>query len=365
MVSPVTGPFTRTATVLGPPNSGGHEPVWKYKYLVWYRQRRPYNRPLTHYSGIQEVISFTPWDPIYYASASECPALPWANPSTWFASTYNKAYERFVAKIKPDTAGLGVGLAQRQQSLGMIANRGLQMANFARSLRKGDFGKAASYLGITERDPRRKPLLKKVKRGSKNFANNFLEYQFGWAPLVGDIGSAVDILQSGVPPTRVRASATGRTNSLSTRTSGGIKETFAASTSCTWSLSATIVVDNPNLWLANQLGLVNPALIAYDAVPFSFVLNWFVNVENFLSSFTDFWGLSVIDPYITSHSVTTSDRERYFISAMRYDYGRFQTVETRRLVGSIPGPTLRQRSPWVLKPQRAATAISLLLQKLR
>lgn len=56
---------------------------------------------------------------------------------------------------------------------------------------------------------------------------------------------------------------------------------------------AEVAVSNPNLWLANQLGLINPGTIALELVPFSFVFGWFVNLEQVISSMTDLYGLTL------------------------------------------------------------------------
>lgn len=366
MVSPITGPFTKVTSTFGPPNYYGYKPVWKNTSRRWYCQRKPYNLPLDFTFQQQQVLSFSPWDPTYYTTTSSCAALPWATPGSFFSATYNRAYDKFVSQLKPDTAGLGIGLVQRKQSLDMISNRAFQLLTFAVALRKGYIREAAKRLGVWK-DSRSKKIEKKFRRGAKSFADTFLEFHFGWGPLIGDIGSAVDVLQQGVPPVRARASATGSNRAMSNVTYGDQRIYSEATTTCTWSIRADVVVTNPNLWLANQLGLVNPALIAYDAVPFSFVLNWFVNVESFLSSFSDFWGISLSNGSVTSHSVNNLQVQTTFLSIQKVNIGRYQTVETRRTTygASIPGPTLRLRDPWVLSPTRALTSISLLLQKLK
>lgn len=59
------------------------------------------------------------------------------------------------------------------------------------------------------------------------------------------------------------------------------------------------VVRNPNLHLASQLGLTNPASVAYELVPYSFVLDWVLPLGPFLSSLTDFSGLDISNAYMT------------------------------------------------------------------
>lgn len=69
--------------------------------------------------------------------------------------------------------------------------------------------------------------------------------------------------------------------------------------------SAVFRLENPNAWLANQMGLINPAVVVWDLVPWSFVVNMFANVNSLLNQFTDFYGLEV-------SGASTTVREDYF-----------------------------------------------------
>lgn len=287
------------------------------------------------------------------------------SPSTLFPSAYNKAYGNFKSQAVPNSASLGVSLAQRKQALNMIEKRALQLAKFANHLRKGQLSKAASAIGLTKPPPG-------WRKKGRSFADKFLEVKFGWLPLVGDIGSAVGVLQSGVPPARIKASATGNAAwRYNTSTSSNPIYYTSGNDTCTWKIGATVKVDNPNLWLANQLGFVNPALVFVDGVPFSFVVGWFVNIEQFLSSFTDFWGIGITDPYITCYYRRTANeievqRDWPKPGAMTpYNLTDYSYVKLSRTPGSIPGPSLRIKDPWILSPARGLTAVSLLLQRLK
>lgn len=370
VVAPVTGPFQRDETVLGLANSSGFRPVDIQLSRRWYRQRKPHNLPLSFTFQRAQVVrrwelfaSSTPW-----GATEDKRSYPAAEPTTLFPDVYNKAYEKFKNKLAPATAGMAVNLAQRKQAIDMIAARSLQIGRFASSLLRRDFGSAAKALGLTDRQ------LENVgrKRG-KPLADAFLEAHFGWQPLVGDIGSAVEILQSGVPPTRVTAQhKRRRAGSTRQQVSADWYNQLDQSDTGVWKIGADVVVTNPNLWLANQLGFVNPALVAWDVVPFSFVLNWFVTVEEFLSGFTDLWGLALANAYITS-LWSSDDRivemQKNWGSPPKVDYTpirdyNFKRVQEVRLPGSIPGPSLLIRQPWRLSPTRGLTAVSLLIQQL-
>lgn len=367
MVSPITGPFTRAFSEISKLGSN-FATTTREVSRTWYRQRRPYNLPLTFTYQEKRVTYFATYNPGgFYATTSDCPAYPDQSTATWYAAGYNKAYARFISQVRPDSAGMAINYVQRQQAISMIAARATQIATFAKALKKGNIPAAARALGVSV-PPKGSSY---VRRGSKNFGNAFLEWHFGWSPLVGDIYSAVNVLQGGVPPVHITSSHKDNASSSSSwEIPPYAKRTSTVDQQNVWRIGARIYVSNPNLFLANQLGLVNPAVVAYDAVPFSFVLNWFVNVEQFLSSFTDLWGITLQDTYVSCYTMTKStlrEDQRSGTSQPWFfvkEYRGYTTKTTRR-PGSIPGPTLVFKGSWALSPIRGLTAVSLLVQRLK
>lgn len=400
MVAPITGPFSRTETALGLPIRSGFRPEHLWWRRTWYRQRRPYNLPLTFTYQWRKVLTWTGPGAFYsYRNVSSLVTFPTMSTSTWFPDAYNKAYEKFKSKCQPDSAGLAMNLAQRQLAIDMIEKRTLQILGFANSLRKGNLPGALKSLGLLE-DQKATQVIRKYGRKYKfrngtwklrydshrpkvggdlkgklptkrSAADLFLELHFGWEPIIRDIHSSINVLQSGIPPERVSAGSTRRyTSKWYTGTVNDPQEILEDTHQGTWRISADITVSNPNLWLANQLGLVNPAAVIWDLIPFSFVLGWFVNVDSFLASFTDFWGLSLTNQAVTSHWIMTGhayqiqkDWPKAGANTVYWDT-TYKGVMTKRVPGSIPGPTLKIKEPWTLSKTRAATAVSLLVQQL-
>lgn len=369
MVAPVSGPFTRTQTGFGKPTSLGFKPQWLNRTSTWYRQKRPYNLPLTYKLRIDLVTKSVIEDP-GYVLVSQSPYVPLASATSDRTAAYNKAYEKFKGGLG-ESASLSVSLAERKQAMSMIATRAGQLAGFARKLRKLDFVGAGRELGLT---PDQVP--KGLRRKAKAFGNNYLEFHFGWSPLINDIGNAVEVLQGGVPPCRV--SGRGRISSKNTVYWNPQPPGQGSLSGWDWTLHdyiteckivADVSVSDPNLWLANQLGFVNPATVLWELVPFSFVVDWFVNVSNFLSGYTDLLGLSITRASTTfaRNGVFTTDYGTYNTFQKRwitYQKG-WKNTEIERSSGIGSGPSLRVRQPWRVSPRRGLAAISLLLQQLR
>lgn len=362
MTAPVTGPYEWQNRWNGPTNKFGYTPEWGRIYRTWHRQQKPYNLPLPFNFYLQKVVSSSnTWDNSqeYYSGNGMDPIIQ--------LDAYDKAYKRFVGKMG-EKASLAVSMAEYQQSLNMIAKRAVQLRKFVRALRGLRFYEAGSVLGIAPADIRRMRL--NVRYGAKSFGNNWLEFWFGWAPLVNDVATAVEVLQR--PKPDIVFTATGSARDLRLTASNYQYKSFT-----NWEakvkIGGFVKVTNPNLYLANQLGFVNPVTVALELVPFSWFANWFGTIQEFISGFTDFMGVELINPYVTRYNVTTTSDNWTIVNvppsenAGRVDYFTYKwlNVHCYRTIGQPPGPTLRFRSPWRLSSTRALTASSLLLQTLK
>lgn len=324
-------------------------------------RRRYYFTQAKHLRGLNPLrYSFT-----YYAVKSNQSgkgrpenAIPFGSiVSECQAIAYNKAYKKWSEALG-EKADLSVSLAEWHQSADMINRRSNQLYHFFKNLRKGRFGDAFDALDLP-RDRRVKPV-------AKDFAGKVLETNFGWAPLADDIASAVEILQGGIPAEKIYGRATASFGSTKTADSPNASNSYldqVVSGQVSVHIQAYASVNNPNLWLANQMGFVNPLTFAWELVPYSFVVDWFTNVGDFLSSFTDTVGLSLSREFYTVHHVTPSKR-RYRHSDGRIVTDQFERVVTSRVVGTIPKPTLRVRPFNGFSVKRAANAVSLLIQQL-
>lgn len=375
----VTGPFEVLDVLKGPPNSFGYYPNWDYTHRVWYRQQRPYTDPLPFSLRRVRITSWASSDPSRYTSVETLGQ--WAFVQSLSDSAYNSAYENIKSKLSSSSADLAVGLAERKQALTMMADRLTQIGRFARALKRFDFPAAGQELGYNlirlptkegyfryrtanqkaRADGRFREL--RFKRTAKAFGDNYLEFHFGWSPLVGDIGNAVNVLQGPVTPTAVKAGGSRR----GTRRNGdGYNSALRIDVDkLDVRLACHVLVNNPNLWLANRLGFVNPVAVAWELVPFSFVVDWFANVGDFLTSFSDFWGLSISKVRITKFQATSTSESYQVGSPWGFTAAAYSVLVSRDTPGSFPGPVLRVRDPWVLSPRRGLAAASLLLQKLR
>lgn len=203
----------------------------------------------------------------------------------------NQAYERFKEKAIGENASIGVFAAEMQESLGMIQNRALTMYKAARALRKGDLGDMASHLGV-----RVKRKHKGFKPRPENAAETWLEYWFGWSPFINDFYSVGEVMTQPVPGGKYAGTAkspwylSGESRVWKIHGSGS----FVAK------VGGEVYLENPNQFLMQQLGLVNPAQVVWELIPFSFLVDWVTDFGSFLGSYSDFFGCSVRNAYYTT-----------------------------------------------------------------
>lgn len=361
---------------------GGSGSSVEYRYREGYKQRPVDFSKVLPYSARYANVWFVgnppnktyAWQVVAYAVPDQFDAL---FPGLASAAQ-TLAYEDLVDQLS--SASLGETFAELGDSASMIADRSIQLLRFATHLKRGRLQKAWQVLRVSAPPPKR-------WHSSKSFTGLFLEAHLGWEPLIKDIHSAVEVLQSPIP---VRHSLKGRnrqsfkadvvqpvhvynpnawypSNNLQrsyTRIHGDLRVR----------MGCVVTVNNPNAYLANQLGLANPLSVAWALVPFSFVADWFGTLGTVIGSMTDFMGLTVENGWTTTR--ITGAYENFYEARYRWLEGSppretwgggvFQDTNgtfsgTERKLG-VTLPTLMLRPYKNPSLVRAATAVSLLTQ---
>lgn len=264
-----------------------------------------------------------------------------------------------LAKLKEQIAEFtqqGENLGQASKSMKMVTDRLGQVTKSYMALRKGRFGDFCDILRI---NPKRKDahLVNSRRRVQKQASGLFLEYTYGWKPLVSDIyvglNAIVDAPQNVKRPIRARASSgTFPVYMRPNRVSGGSGRYDV-------DLRAIITVTDENLFTLNRTGLINPVTIAWQLLPFSFIVDWFVNVEQFVNSLTDYIGLRVDDPSTSVRSRAVSNE--YELGVTPPQYCTFESYGLRRTL-SLPVVVLAPKLALGLSIQHGKVAASLLVQ---
>lgn len=272
-------------------------------------------------------------------------------------SAYASAYSQFRGRIYKGSAALGVTLGSYAQSREMIVSRCRSISAQAEEIFT-DFGRRHQVRG----------------RAAKRLASTYLEVVFGWKPLLQDIhNAATSVIQLADARESVKGRASGHYHHFSDVWDGAHEQNMKISANGTVhvTLASMITIANPNRWLLERAGLLNPAAVAWDLVPWSFVINMFANTGGLVNSITDFAGLS-----FQNASVTTTFREAGGAASqwqyhstwpVPYDHyssftSSWTSVRKYRTVEGIPRPPLVLKVPnanWEL----AGIAASLMVQQ--
>lgn len=274
---------------------------------------------------------------VYYAFANAVP----------FPNARNKAFGRLYDKVRQGPASLGVTFAEGRESFEMIANRLTQLHRGYRSLRRGRFKEFLKTFAVKPKRKHRNLVSNKVNQAS----SLWLEYSFGWSPLVNDVHSAMNALSQPVPAGERFKGSGSESYGFSTGS-----EIFSCRGRC--HMGGRFSISNPNLYLLEQLGIANPALVIWELVPFSFMIDWVVDVGSFLGGWSAFYGCTVTDTW-TTYSAKASIKVIWDPSHSLSGNGAL----IRRKVGiDFPTPNLSIRANIGSSLKRAANAASLLGQ---
>lgn len=255
------------------------------------------------------------------------------------------AYAKLRGKLYKGNASLGVTFASWRQSSEMIVNNSRVISSMAE-----DLSAIASRQKLTRR-----------------LADRHLEVVFGWQPLLADIHAAAKtVIQSAAELHFVRASHVSGYSTISrSEIPGWRSETDAYGGTVRVTYASQVRIENPNRWLLERAGLMNPAAVAWDLVPWSFVVNMFSNTGSLVNSLTDFVGLSFegmseTSTYTTARSTTYKETyPRYGGSSMlSQGRGKFRDLVT----SPSPPRTLTLRVPEA-NFGLAATAVALMAQQ--
>jgi len=202
-----------------------------------------------------------------------------------------KAVASVNSKVRSAHFDVPVFLGEFGETCRLLARDANRIYEAAKAVKRGRWHDAARKLGI-------KP--PKGVSMRRQFADNWLKYQFGYKPIVSDmVNSAKAFTKLGTRRSFVTVTGHGDAASRSTSPEipfsvpgplGGGDGTFVNKFNVRWECSIGYVIEitNPVLAELASLGITNPSSVAWELLPFSFVIDWFVNIGECLQ-YLDTW----------------------------------------------------------------------------
>lgn len=196
------------------------------------------------------------------------------------AEANRRAVQSLAKKVNEMKLHVGVFFAERRQTANMITNTLARLVTAANCVKHGRWRMAADALSIDASSGRYRGIVQRAGKTapSKRLSNHWLELQFGWLPLLEDLYSGLEIL-------REHASNDGNPGFFQDKVIAG------SSVSGKWTQRVpfgqmgnhdTIVARQQVRYVINyrldsyaraalhETGVSNPALLAWDILPYSF-----------------------------------------------------------------------------------------------
>lgn len=222
-------------------------------------------------------------------------------------------------KIKDQKANLPELWAERSKTADMVGKTAMTFVEMMRHLRRGDLVGAARAGGFQAGGRAASRYGKQfAKDGSRAVANGWLALQYGWKPLVSDIYGSLEVLADKyeLPAYHtVKSRKKRKTNWAqynSSRKNSGITtvDTYSGDKRTAIQYSVTFYKSASPANTLNRLGVTNPALLAWELLPYSFVVDWFLPVGNFLSTMDATMDVQFYCGYKTLYSKSLCHMER-------------------------------------------------------
>lgn len=179
-------------------------------------------------------------------------------------------------RLKGNSINLGQAYAERSQTARLVVDSLERVAGACLALRKGNIRRFYRLLRFG--NPSRQ-VVRRVKRTlrRKGLPKTWLEYQYGWKPLLSDIHGAVTALDNRDRSEfwiTVKGSAVEQMKGSAVEGGGISKRSSTVDILHGSFVRIDACPSSSALATAAELGLTNPVALAWELLPFSFVVDW-------------------------------------------------------------------------------------------
>lgn len=280
----------------------------------------------------------------------------------WSGNDDLQAIDKLRGKIQGSDFNMAVTLGESAEALATIRESALRLRRAAQVLRSGSPAKAARALLVNPK----KSLSKGVSRSEVTkewFADNWLQLQYGWLPLLADAASAAKhlayLMNRPVYKVYKCSHYTRGTPVPASPAWLAIGESYR---------SVHIKAIISHISEVKLAGLMDPASLLWEKLPYSFVADWFIPVGSYLSA-------RGLDSSLTGRYVVTRfDKLRvdgYSSSGIGHCYFNMagsgylkEDIYVDRSISTalpVPQPSFKPLSE-VDSWKRATSAVALLIQ---
>lgn len=196
---------------------------------------------------------------------------------TWTSDDEARLNDKIIAAVRGHSFNMGVFIGQSHEVASSVVSTSTAIIQSVRSLKRGDLEGAIRALGRTVPGGDKRVARKRLNRN--DVAGTWLAMQYGWLPLLSDVHAASKAFEAlSAPPRKSRIVVS---RSKSEAYSGNVGP-------CKYSGNANRFVRveielSEELSYARSMGLSDPASVAWELLPWSFVADWFFPVGRYLA----------------------------------------------------------------------------------
>ena len=215
----------------------------------------------------------------------------WLNPEPWSSNYYPyfskvdydslkaEVSAKWYSEVANTNALLPLMFKERQQTIDLVTKKILYFAKLRKNFHR-------EFMKLFKGDKKARHEIMESK---------WLEYRYGWLPTLADIDTLIN-QPLGLPSARVAAK---QFRAFSYENDGGVSGKVVANGNFHMSYGAYVYPKGPNMQVATQYGIANPLLVAWEMVPFSFAVDWFLDIGGYLESLGALNGLEIDDYWHT------------------------------------------------------------------
>lgn len=287
----------------------------------------------------------------------------------------SRAIIKALDKLKRQHVNLAQAFAEREQTVNLFYDAANLICNSIEAWRRKNPKYLWDYIRRFEG---------KQGRGS-TIPNSWLQTQYGWKPSMSDVQGSCDLLHDRYFNGQAfRASVTGTIRNkgrVSWRKSSLVSTAFGMHIGGNFDTITKVRLDynliDPTIASLASTGIANPVALAWELLPYSFVVDWFTDVGGWLNAmdaalgWNFLGGTKTVFQKIDSHAdswygvgATNDGGRQYFQPLGSPSYVENSRVLTRTVYSSSPLP----RFPGLKNPVSAdhvASGISLLISAFR
>jgi hypothetical protein len=283
------------------------------------RGEHAYSLSLQEYNNATCQWKFLPGTEFQSGTIHSCFGIPTLGGVAWNANDDLKCINKLREKFVGSDFDASVFLGTAHQSFETIADAAVRIARALALVKKGRVVDAAKALGVSPRKKLRKPV------NARDIGSDWLALQYGWLPLLKDVHGAAEYaaFQLSFPFQKTYKARTGR----------NIPPEYAfnmhgphpiESVSRMQMQIVARVTEKPSP--ANLAGLTHPENLAWELLPWSFVVDWFLPIGDWLQARSFAQGLH-------GTFVTTKVSKRFIFGAICNNDNQFSNLTVKGASG--------------------------------